>query len=152
MADPVYATVADLAALGLNAIALSSIPSGSQTEALSAASRVVDSYLRSQFTLPLVQWGTDVTRATCLIAAYDLMTSRGFNPDAAADVNVRMRFEDATRWLEKCASGAVVPSVTDSTPGATQGSVSAPVVVSGYPRGYSSRGSFWPNQWPFRDS
>lgn len=112
-----YADRTDFTRLGLPAGALTSVPTDSQDAQLAAASSFVDGYLAKRFTLPLSAWGDDVTRATCAVAAWDSLTVRGFNPNSPADVAVRMRYEDIVRWLEKVASGAVVPQgIVDATP------------------------------------
>ena len=134
-----YATRTHLGQFGIRAAALTGIPTGDQDAALEAASDHADSYLRSRFTLPLSVWQDDLRRAVCNIAAYDLLSARGFNPDAGADSNVRQRYEDAIRWLERVSTGQVTPEVTDSSSGSSSGSGSAagPArVFSSEPRGW----------------
>lgn len=116
-----YATSADLTNLGLPAAALARFDSATQTAALTAASSLIDSYLASRYTLPLVSWGDDLRRAACIITAYDLLSGLGFSPMAAADENLRRRYEDVLAWLRGIAAGSVTPvSVVDSTPGVTE--------------------------------
>ncbi len=138
----VYGNPADLANFGLNTLAAAKITTATKQEALEAASDIVDGYLAGQFVLPLVAWSKDITRATCIIAAYDLLVTRGYNPDAGADPNFRLRYEDIIRWLEKvAANNGVTPRVTDSSPGATVGATTeAPRVSTSSQRGWSSRG------------
>lgn len=134
-----YATRTQLGQFGIRAAALAGIPTGDQDAALEAASDLADSYLRSRFTLPLTVWQDDLRRAVCSIAAYDLLSSRGYNPDAGADTNVRQRYEDAIRWLERVAAGQVTPDVTDSGSGGDEGNGSAAGaarVFSSEPRGW----------------
>lgn len=110
---PSYATTADLTKLAIPAEALVGIVAADQDAALAAASSLADSYLASRFSLPLTKWGDDLRRAVCLIAAYDLMTRRGYNPEGG-DANLRLRYDDAIRWLERVADGRIAPAVTDS--------------------------------------
>lgn len=111
-----YATSTDLASLGLVSAALANVGAGVQTAALAAASAVVDSKIQSRYVLPLTQWGQDLVRAVCVIAAYDIMTSRGYNPMAGADQNIRQRYLDAIEWLENVGKGTDTPSqVVDSS-------------------------------------
>jgi phage gp36-like protein len=142
MATP-YATRDQLPDFGVNAAALLPIPAAVQDAALAAASEVADSYLRSQFVLPLITWGTDLTRAVCMIAAYDLLVGRGYNPEAGADTNIRLRYEDAIAWLKDVARGLAALDATDSSPGGEPGSstLAGPRVASSSQRGYSIRGT-----------
>lgn len=111
-----YANLADLATHGLPGAALSSVSDTSKCEALAAASEEADGKLAVVKTLPLVSWGTDLTKAICKIAAYELLSVKGFNPDGD-DANVRDRYLDAMKWLDGIAKGTVAPSVmVDSTP------------------------------------
>ena len=99
------------------------------------ASDLADGYLARQLTLPLSEWGDDLRRHVCAIAAYDLMTQRGYNPEGG-DSNLRLRYEDAVRWLERVASGTVRPAVTDSTPTSSTAMPSGPVVRTSSKRGW----------------
>lgn len=109
-----YATRDDLARLGLPQAVISAIPLTDQDAALEAASDLADSYLRARYTLPLLSWQDDLRRAVCHIAAYDLLVRRGFNP-TGADEQVRLRYEDAIRWLERVAQGLLSPDIVDSS-------------------------------------
>lgn len=111
-----YADVADLYRLALRQAALSGILVADQNAALEAASRVADSYLQARYKLPLTAWGDDLRRAVAIIAAYDLLAGRGFTPEGA-DEHVRLRYEDALRWLRDVSLGVVTPvGVVDATP------------------------------------
>jgi phage gp36-like protein len=83
-----------------------------QSAACDSASEVVDSYLRDRYRLPLSAWGVDIIRTTALIAVYDLLVVRGYNPSAGADVNVRLRYEDALKWLQMVARQEIQANVT----------------------------------------
>lgn len=115
-----YATQANLAQLGLISGVLASIPGTTQDAALLAASGIADSELQSRYILPLQQWGQDLVLAVCKIAAYDLLTSKGFNPAAGADSNIRQRYLDALEWLKLVGDGKNTPSyiIDSSTNGA----------------------------------
>ncbi len=124
-----FASPSDLARLGVGAAATVGIASADIAAALDAASSLASGYLAAQYTLPLASWGDDLRRAVCMIAAYDLIGgNRGFNPENGADVTLRLRYEDAIKWLEKVAAGTVIPiDVVDATPSATEG---APLMES----------------------
>lgn len=132
-----YATRTHLAQFAIRAAALTGIATGDQDAALEAASDLADSYLRARFTLPLSSWQDDLRRAVCNVAAYDLLSARGYNPDAGADSNVRQRYEDAVRWLEGVAAGRVTPAVTDSGSSGSSGSGAGVArVFTSDPRGW----------------
>jgi phage gp36-like protein len=112
-----YATPTQLANVGLTSRALKDITVADQKAALEMATDVISGYLNKRFTLPLAAWGKDVTRACCVLAAYDLRVSRGFNPaPGSSDEELRLRLEEVTRWLELVAKGVVVPvGIVDSS-------------------------------------
>jgi phage gp36-like protein len=142
----VYATQTDLEAVGINPSAIANIDPADIAEALAAASARVDSYLRSQYVLPLTNFGKDIVEATCKIAAYELMAGRGFNPAAGSDSNLRVRYEDMvgspgkSGWLEQVAKGLVSPDVTDSSPMPQEGRPGfLPIPVTASSRGWTQR-------------
>jgi len=115
-----YATTTDLTRLGLPSAALSGVATDAQEDALDAASSLADGYLSSRFGLPLSAWGDDLRMCVSRIAAYDLMVTRGYAPEAGRDDQLRLRHEDAMRWLRDVASGIVaIQGVTDATPTST---------------------------------
>jgi phage gp36-like protein len=95
-----YATLADLTTYGLPATALGQLTAGQQQAALDQASKRADNYLRGRYALPLVAYDTDLTELVCRIAAFNLLCIRGYNPAAAADVNIKQRHDMAIRDLE----------------------------------------------------
>lgn len=112
-----YATTTDLAKYCTSKV-FAAVTTQQQQAALDAASAVADGYLAAQFTLPITGTLTqDLVRQVCNIAAYDLITQRGYNPEAGADANWRLRYEDAIRWLEQVAAGKVSPALADSSTG-----------------------------------
>ena len=117
---PAYATPADLYIYGIPAAALQSLPPAMILEQLEGASRLADEYLKSRYTMPLVSWSSSLTAAVCKIAAYGLIGVRGFNPGAGADVNLRMRHDDAMSWLKAVSRQEVHPEVVDSVAPATK--------------------------------
>ncbi len=110
-----YATQSDFASLGLPAKATTGIVSGDIDAALETASRQVDSYIGSRYDLPLVSFDKSVTMAVCSIAAYNLLSRRGFAAGAADAEIVRQRFEDAIGWCKDVARGLALPGVTTTT-------------------------------------
>jgi phage gp36-like protein len=138
-----YAGAADLIPYALNRNAFDAIDLPTKVQAINGASRVIDSYLRARFQLPLVQVGEDVKRACAILAVYDLISARGFNPEGtASEANFRLRYQDTIKWLERIADGRAEPDVTDSSSGAHEGySPAGPAVSTSTQRGWSSRGN-----------
>lgn len=147
LAGTVYATRTDLTNIGLLGAALANVSTGAQDEALQAASAVADSYLQSHYVLPLVQWGYDLVRAVCCIAAWDCLTARGFSPQSQGDQNVYKRYEDAINWLDEVSKGLQSPAnIVDSSTPATPATGSDTVRIDGFSitttavRGWTDRG------------
>ena len=142
-----YAQPSDLAVAGIAAAAIANFTTPQINAALVNASRLLDGYFRSKFTLPLVQVGQDVVRATCIIAAYDLMVSRGYNPSAGGDPIIEKRYKEiigtpphAMGWADLVANGKITPDVTDSSSNAQEGTPTARArCVSSSQRGWSGR-------------
>ena len=112
-----YASTTDLTRHGLPSGALTGVPTATQEAALDANSALADTYLAQRFTLPLSAWGAAIARAVATMTAYDLMTTRGYKPDAGADEILRLRYEDTMRWWRDVAASRVTPQgVTDATP------------------------------------
>lgn len=147
MADPIYAYCSkeDVINLAIQAQAIKKIPPDVQDRSILANSRIIDSYLRSHFKLPLIQVGADVARCCAVLVAFDLLASRGFSPEGDADEVLVMRYDQAIDWLKLISSGRAVPDVTDSAPGATEGKPSTgPRVRTSASRGWSRRGTCEP--------
>lgn len=136
-----YATITDLSRLSLASPVLTQLSDDTKNKALLARSSFADSFLRGRFQLPLVAWEDDLRQAVCDLAAYDLVSVRGFNPEAGADVNFRLRSEDAIRWLTMISKEQATPAVTDSSAAAGPGVTTAggPRMITGTSRGFSSR-------------
>lgn len=137
-----YATTEDLQnpALGLPARALQGVNTLDLEAALIASSDLIDSYLSNRYTLPIRVWAQDTRWACAVIAAYTLLAGRGMNPQSgSADEQVRLRYEDAIRWLKDCARGLASPTgIEDSTPAIDQGLVEteSPLFVTTSRRGW----------------
>lgn len=99
-----YAMPADLHSFGIPAGALDDITHLDQMHALCAASDMADSYLRDQYETPLSSWAYDLRRAVCFIAAYDIISRRGYNPEGD-NGTFRVKYEDAISWLKDVARG-----------------------------------------------
>ncbi len=147
MADEpaVYADRADLNLYAISEEALRNIDPEKVDGALAAASRLADSYLASQYTLPLTAYGIDLKMAVASLAAWILVSTAGVNPEGSDQVYAA-RNDQALRWLESVMRGGVRPagmsgSGTNLLGGQSVGA--RPGVTSSSPRGFSSRGG-WP--------
>jgi phage gp36-like protein len=126
------ATLEELERWGLPASALSSIPTDTQQAELDAAAEFCNGFLRVRYTLPLVSFGVDLKQAECKVAAYNLLAVRGYNP-SGADENLRLRYEDAVRWLKAVAAGDITPAIVDST---ASEDLNVPLIDTDEPRGW----------------
>lgn len=123
-----YATIADLLIYGMPSQAIGQLTTAQQQGAVDNASAMADSYLRGRYKLPLTSYGIELTEAVCKIAAYNLLQLRGYNPASGADVNIRIRYDDAIVWLNKVQRQAAHPDIQDSSVG--NGQYTAPLVNS----------------------
>lgn len=92
--------------------------------ALENSSRFMDSFFRVAYQLPLLQWGSEVTRACCHIAAPDVIDVLGSAP-GGADERYDLRSKAAQQWLDKVAMKRAFPELTEGSI-----SVDGAVVVS----------------------
>lgn len=63
-----------------------------------------------------------VTHAVVKIAAYELLTHRGFNSDDAGYDAIKTQYKDSVAFFEKMPSNRVDPGQTDATPGTVENS------------------------------
>lgn len=112
-----YASTTDLVRLGIRSEALTGIATAVQEAALDACSAVADGYLRSRgYVLPLTAWSDDLKRVVAVLAAFDLLVTRGYDPSTGTDDVLLKRVEMATTWLRDVAAGRITPNLVDSTP------------------------------------
>lgn len=133
-----YCTADELDSIGLGSRALSKVTPVQKTAAILSASRLIDSYLRNQYTLPLTRVGEDLKQCCVILACYGLLRTRGYDP--AADGNEAITEERAAqvRWLEGIQKGVTAPDITDSsTEGYKFGA--GPRVITSASRGYVNR-------------
>ncbi|WP_407540470.1 DUF1320 family protein [Deinococcus radiomollis] len=98
------------------------------------ANALAEGYLGVRYSLPLTNTGADLRRQLVAIAVYDVMSFKGFNPESGRDMNFRVRYEDAIKWLKGVADGNVTPvGIVDSTPVVSE---AAPVILADSLRGW----------------
>jgi phage gp36-like protein len=151
LTQPQYAQESDLTSLALTPAAAARFGSIAINAQLQAASSLVDSYIASQFTLPLQVspqgWDMSLTRSVCIIAAYLLYVQYGFNPSAPADQFIFERYKSEILWLEQIRDKEIFPQWIDSgtTPlGQDEGGA---WVVSDPPVGFTGRGISSASNW-----
>jgi phage gp36-like protein len=111
-----YASPADFQNYGLLTAALKSLTNAQVVAALNEASDEVDSYLAARYPLPLVAWGTTITKAACVIASWNLLSLRGFDPNNGIDQAVKMRYDDQIAWLTRVQKQMAHPQGIETTP------------------------------------
>jgi phage gp36-like protein len=119
----------------MNPVAIQTLDDATVDAALTSASLTADGYMRGRFSLPLTAWDMGIREKVAYIAGYNLMSQRGMNPGAGADVNFRMRYEDAIRWFEGVQRQAVHPLVTETLVPVPR--YEFPQIASGQPRGWT---------------
>lgn len=95
-----------------------SVMTGTLTLALRDASDEIDGYLMGRYSLPLQQVPAVLTRVACDIAMYRLSALR---PQAAIE-DVRSRYVDAVKYLEKVSTGVVQLGLSAEETAPAQGS------------------------------
>jgi phage gp36-like protein len=114
-----YATRADLQQLGLPPAILATIASDRQEAALVAAIARADSLLSARYTLPLTNFGADLTQAVAVIAAYFALAGSGLTEEQWP-TGATTRYREAIAWLEQVRDRQADPqSIADSAPTAS---------------------------------
>lgn len=133
-----YATVAEFRLLAPSAQAFTNTSDAVIAATLEDNSRLADGYLIRKFVLPLVSWQGDLTRKIIDLSAWDVMVTRGYNPEST-DIVLETRAKMAMDWLKSIPLNTT-PMVVDSSGGVTPGvNNTTPTVTSATQRGFSSR-------------
>ncbi len=146
-----YAQASDLTSLALTPAAAARFSASAINAQLQAASSLVDSYIVSQFTLPLQTdpqgWDMSLTRSVCIIAAYLLYVQYGFNPSASADQLIVERYKSELEWLTQIRDKKIFPQWVDSGSTAVGSDEGGPFVISDEPVGFTGRGLRSSSNW-----
>lgn len=146
-----YATKTDITTLAITAASAVRFGESAIEAQLRAASSVADSYLASQFTLPLQTapqgWDMSLTRAVCDIAAYFLYCQFGFNPNAPQDALIKARYDMAIEWLTQIKNKQIFPQWVDSGSAPVGSDEGGPFVISSPPVGFGDRGIVAADNW-----
>lgn len=86
-------------------------PSRDVINAVSAASRIVDGFLRNTYKLPLKKWGADLKLYTSELARWILLTKRGLHQPQTMEP---YKPDEAMSWLNEVAKGNIQPSLIES--------------------------------------
>jgi phage gp36-like protein len=129
-----YATAADFAKHGLPPQALDGF-AGDLDQLLVKASAKFNTYARGRYTVPFsVPYPDEVVEAVCVLAAYSVMTVRGYDPNSESDISVENRYRDLIGrpnqkgWLQDLSSGRVCLAIdADPTPTKSEG---GPIVIN----------------------
>lgn len=129
-----YLTTAELASIGIPSACLSGVSAPDQQAAIDAATATADGYIGTQYDVPLVSWGHDLRWCVARLAAYILITRRGYNPEA--NQAFRQGYDDAIAWLTDVSRGRVMLAATVAgvPTGGTSGAI--PYVYSETLRGW----------------
>lgn len=160
MSQSQYATTSQIQQLAITPAAFARFEAASPgcvVAAIQAESSIADSYLTSQFVLPLQAspqgWDMSLTLVVCYRAAYSLYFSFGFNP-ASPDWQVMTgRKEWADKWLDGVSKKIITPLFTDSSGAAPGSDTAGDFIVSDPPVGFTDRGAttatplFDPSGW-----
>ena len=137
-----YATLTDLYAFGLPLVAMGQVLVATQQRCLDARNDYADDKFRARYKLPLLTPYPDSLKLNiCMLAAWDILMIRGYNPGASADVNISARGEMALKWFDDVERQRAHPNVIESS-GADTPSYAAPLVISkGLQGWYTGSGS-----------
>lgn len=109
-------TDAELLAHGIAATAMSEVAEPTRDIHRAGGSSFVLSKLQKRYKLPLLSWSDDVKRCTAHIVAFDLLSLRGFNPRSGSDVAIKLRRDEAVKWLDEVVDGRAEPeAIVDSS-------------------------------------
>lgn len=168
MTQSQYAQISDLTSLSITSADGVRFGNPAMNAALQAASSLADSYLVSQFELPLATspqgWDMSLTLNVCNIAAWLLFNQYGFAPMSPGDELIGKRYEAAIDWLKQIRDKLIFPVWTDSGSngptdeagtffisdppiGFTSRGIGSPDTGEYTPSGVSTGRSWWPWGW-----
>lgn len=130
-----YATLEDLYNYGLPLVAMGDVSTATQQKILNGRNDFADDKMRARYLLPLLTpYPVSLIQNICMLAAWDIMMVRGYNPSAGPDANIELRGKMALDWFDGVERQRVHPNVKEST-SPTPG-VPAPYVISKTSQGW----------------
>jgi phage gp36-like protein len=125
-----YAVLADLYALGMPLVAMGSVSTATQQRCLTSRNDYADDKMRARYKLPLqTPYPDSLIQNICMLAAWDILMIRGYNPSAGADVNIAARGQMAIDWFNDVERQRAHPNVIEANGGNEPG-YAAPAVIS----------------------
>lgn len=125
-----YAVLADLYALGLPLVAMGSVSTAVQQRCLDSRNDYADDKMRARYRLPIAApYPSSLVQNICMLAAWDIIMIRGYNPASGADVNIATRGELAMKWFDDVERQRAHPAVVEVTGPEVPG-YAAPLVLS----------------------
>jgi phage gp36-like protein len=125
-----YATLADLYVYGLPLNAMGTVSVAAQQAILDARNDFADDKLRARYRLPLVApFPASLKQNVCMLAAWDVLMARGYNPASGSDVNIANRGEMALKWFDDVERQRCHPNVIEAGSPAGPG-YEAPLTIS----------------------
>jgi phage gp36-like protein len=131
-----YAVLTDLYVYGMPLVAMGAVSTGAQQAILDGRNDFADDKLRARYKLPLqAPIPVSLKQNVCMLAAWDVLMVRGYNPAAGADVNIATRGQMALAWFNDVERQRAHPNVVEAGgPGDPQ--YAAPLVLSKPPQGW----------------
>ena len=125
-----YTSASEFDAFMMPATVFVNVPTPVKDIALQFGSGVAAGFVRKRKVLPLLSWGDDLKANVAELAAYYLVSRRGYKPQSGSNETIRLRYDDAIAWLTSVSKGDIelVDCVDSSTtPGVDEAS---PLVAS----------------------
>ena len=133
-----YAELEDLTRYGVHPDLIAGLSAAEVlTPALAAAAQKINGYL-GDYTLPLTEWGPDLTRAEAVLAAWEVVRLHRLRPgESAIDHPLRLAAKEVEDWLARVSAGTVVLTDVIPVPGTSVGAeIALPMASSNAQRGY----------------
>jgi len=132
-AHQLFLTIGSLNGAQVPTKAIASVPKTVVAGALIDASQDGEDAMASSFTLPIVSVGPSMTKRLAAIAAYHVMSFRGFQPQGTDELFIK-NHDDAQAWLMRVSQAKLrPPGIVDSAPTTYEGGAA---VVTNASRGW----------------
>lgn len=130
-----YATLPDLYNYGLPLVAMGDVSTATQQKILDGRNDFADDKMRARYLLPLLlPYPVSLIQNICMLAAWDIMMVRGYNPSAGPDSNIELRGKMALDWFDGVERQRVHPNVVEST--SPEPGLASPLIISKTQQGW----------------
>lgn len=113
-----YAEIENVEALAMASASIASISEADKNACLDAASSEADVLMSSRHATPLTEWPLAVTLHVAKMAAFHMMSVRGYRP-TGFDELIRLGYEDGRKFFEMVGKGKPGLPVSQTAPAAT---------------------------------